>query len=128
VKSIAWFFIIQLSLTALIPKSDFSQLDRVGNLYTHFSEYHANEDHKSDLLAFLDFISEHYSTKQHKHQDEDQHDQLPFKNFTSCGFYHLVQLEFVTPIFNNYNTEYTLKNTGIYPKGFSSSIDHPPSV
>lgn len=127
-KKFAWLFILQISFVALIPKADLSQLGLLSNLYQHFSEYHTNEDLEPGLEALLSFLAEHYGNTQHEHQDQDEHDQLPFKIFTSCGFLLLSQQDIDIPVHEYDEAGYTLTNTPLYPIGFSSSIDHPPSV
>ena len=113
---------------ALIPKADLSQLGLLSNLYQHFSEYHTNKDLQTGVEAFLSFIAEHYGNTQHEHQDQDEHDQLPFKMFASCGFFLLSQQDIVLPVNDYYEVGYTLTNTPLYAIGYSSPIDHPPSV
>lgn len=127
-NKVAWFLLLQIGLTALIPRADLSQLGLISNLYTHFSVYHASENYPSKVMAFLGFITKHYGANQHEHQDEDEHDQLPFKDFTSSVFFLLIQQDGITPP-DPYDHElHESINTNQYPVGFSSSIDHPPSI
>ncbi|MDN3204411.1 hypothetical protein [Algoriphagus sediminis] len=121
-------FIVLISFAALIPKADLSQLRLVGNLYTHFSEFHSGGDHNSAFSAFMSFCAEHYGNMNHEHPDEDEHEQLPFKNITSSGFIVLNKPFAVLPLEIPVQKDQTFPDYIFYTLAIDDSIDHPPTA
>ena len=97
-------------------------------MYEHFIDFHANESTHSGFISFINFISDHYGNMQHEHQDEEEHDQLPFKNFTSGSFFLLNQPDVSLDQIAFLETEFSFTRSNLYPEDYTDPIDHPPSV
>lgn len=123
----AWLFLFIISATAFIPKADLSQLRLLNSLYAHFLMYHANDEQQPGLPDFLDFIVQHYGSMQHEHPDENEHEQLPFKNFTSGSFFIASQIEKLSVIVVFFESDDYLPLIDSCSEGFSATIDHPPA-
>ena len=75
---------IWITLGSFMPQNDMEELAKIPNLYNHFQEHKAQHNNN---LSFLDFMSEHYSTKDCEDKD---HKQLPFFEHQIPGLIFLI--------------------------------------
>ena len=68
----------------LLANTELHQLFKLPVLVHHFFEHHQDAQDKS----FFHFLSDHYSSKPgHSHNDNNEHDNLPFKT-SDCAAIH----------------------------------------
>ena len=75
---------IWITLGCFMPQNDMEELVKIPNLYAHFEEHKSQHNNQ---LSFLDFIAEHYSTKDCEDKD---HKQLPFFEHQIPGLVFLI--------------------------------------
>jgi len=73
-----------LTLGSFMPQNDMEELAKIPNLYAHFQEH---KEQQGNHLTFLDFITEHYSTK---NCEDKGHKQLPFFEHQIPGLIFLI--------------------------------------
>ncbi len=105
-----------------------TQFGLLGNLYSHFLEYHSDQNQAEGFDLLIDFWLEHYGNPDHEHQDEEEHEQLPFKNFTALGFIFQIEELKIEPIILKHALKHNLKNQFFDLSSFHDSIDHPPCL
>jgi len=75
---------IWITLGSFMPLNDIEELAKIPNLYAHFQEHKV---HHNNQLSFMDFMSEHYSTKNCEDKD---HKKLPFFEHQISGLVFLI--------------------------------------
>lgn len=85
VKRIAAYLLLgYFGIASFIPHSDFSQLQKVPDIYTHYQQHRSETRHDMQSLTFIEFIKAHYLSEiSHEHDDFD-HDKLPFYHCQNC--------------------------------------------
>jgi len=82
-KIINYIFILLISIGAMIPHSDFSQLKQINELSEHYEVHKSEALLAGDDIDLWDFLYIHFiSGDEHEHDNAD-HEDLPFKQFTS---------------------------------------------
>lgn len=83
-KILALYFL----LGSFFPRTDFSQIAALPDLYDHFQEHRKEVIAKGASLSFLDFLQQHFiSPDGHAHQD-NSHQDLPLSTVqTLFNFY-----------------------------------------
>jgi hypothetical protein len=69
----------QLLIAALVPGRSLQELAKLPGLIGHYRHHVA--DHGS--ISFLDFLNLHYGSPSHRHDQEEHHEELPFKTLTA---------------------------------------------
>ncbi|WP_426092014.1 hypothetical protein [Flavobacterium sp. DSR3-2] len=85
----------------LCANTEMGQLLKLPNLLQHFSDH--QKDYSSKNISLLDFIAIHYNdTQHHSDQEEDNHQNLPFKTINQSvnnvlAFETIIEFSFRKP-------------------------------
>ena len=87
-KGLIYLLVFQFSLGACIPKTDFSQLLKLGSLVDHYQLHVEEARLLGQTFDVFDFIYLHYiNPDEHVNSEGHDHENLPFKSLSiSTGF------------------------------------------
>ena len=122
-------FILLISLGALIPRSDFSQLTKVKELAEHYELHKSEALENGQTIKFIEFVFLHFvEGDDHDHEDSD-HEDLPFKQFVSCiSLFFATDTWSMTTVDTNDYWIKSIVTTGaaFIEEEFYSTVFHPP--
>lgn len=82
-RIIALSMAVYLFLGSWFPQTDFSQWQKLGQLWAHYELHQEEAFEEGEALAFSAFLAQHFwQPDGHKHSDNGQHDDLPLKGIT----------------------------------------------
>lgn len=127
-KTTIHILLLYFCIGAILPKGDFSQLVKINDLMEHYDLHQKEAWAVGKTVSLFDFFYLHFVEGGDDHHDnENQHESLPFQNITSTTF-QLIQLTYTT----NTHQEIAQNNTINFRSKFYSeeaifSIFHPPT-
>lgn len=100
-KICVYLLIVQFSLGALMPRTDFGQLSSIAYLVDHYKLHLSEAKASGERFTAWDFIYNHYvSPDNHTHDTPVDHNKLPFKSVISSINFCKVSPEFSVEISN----------------------------
>jgi len=119
-------FILYFSAGACLPHSDFSQLQNLPDLIEHFHEHKQEALLEGQSIDLLDFLYMHFVSGEDHHDDEGNHEGLPFQNISPASSCLLT----VHAAWPEFRSSGHVSFSHIYQDkclpGISASIFHPP--
>lgn len=127
-KGIAYILLLYFSLGALMPKTDFGQLMKFSDLLEHYQLHQEEAALIGESISFSTFLYLHFiNGDEHQHEQENEHDKLPFQNSLSSFSFYLAYndtnfLSVQSPIVTHLPSY-----ESFYSKDVHIDIFHPPS-
>jgi len=129
VKGIAYILLVYFSLGALMPKTDFSQFARFGDLLEHYQLHQEEASLVGESISFSAFLYLHFvDGDEHQHEQESEHNNLPFQNNLSSLSLYLISSEANIPFSPSPIVVSLPHYTSFYSKDIHADIFHPPSL
>lgn len=84
-KGFVYLWLFLFSVGAWLPRYDFGQLTKVGDLLLHFEEHRAEALSQDQSLTLEQFLRLHFVNQDPAHEDRDahKHSDLPFQNIST---------------------------------------------
>lgn len=84
-KGFVYLWLLLFSVGAWLPRYDFGQLTKVGDLLLHFEEHRAEALSQDQSLSLEQFLRMHFIQQDPAHEDRDahKHSDLPFQNIST---------------------------------------------
>ncbi|MFT4762423.1 MAG: hypothetical protein ACI9XO_002999 [Paraglaciecola sp.] len=80
-KYFAHILLLYFSLGPYLPKGDFNQLLKFNDLQAHSVLHQSEAIAAGQTISFSDFLYLHFvDGDEHQHENEDDHERLPFHN------------------------------------------------
>ncbi len=81
-KAFSFIMAIYFTLGSFFPATDFSQLAKVPNMWSHYTQHREMAIQNGEEVGFVDFLRFHFYTPS-EHQGEHEHDDLPYHSLNS---------------------------------------------
>lgn len=122
-----YLFIVYFSLGACFPRNDFSQLLKINDLLEHYELHQKEANALGETITFTEFILLHFSNADgHEHKNENGHDNLPLKNFTTSMVLCLVNPLTLNTFYNPFIERSLPEFKSHYIQTIAFDIFHPP--